>query len=256
VAVKIRLQRKGAKHTAFYRLVVADSRSPRDGRFIEQLGYYDPLKDPPDIQVETDKAIAWLGKGAQPTDTVRSLFASVGIMQMWHEHKQGKSLDELRHIEDEARQKLAMKAAMGTRKKEEAKVAAKSAAAKEAEKEAAKEAEKEAAKEAEKEAAKEAEKEAAKEAEKEAAAVEPVEEVSSESGGAKGVVEDVQEKPDGGEETAEKQEKPEAGDAPDKPEGDTAEASADDPPAEPEPAGEGQADAQGSVDGDDTKAEG
>jgi len=219
VAVKIRLQRKGAKHRAFYRVVVADSRSPRDGRFVEQLGYYDPLVDPPDIKVDTDKVIGWLGKGAQPTDTVRTLFSSIGIMQMWHEHKRGKSLDELRHIEEEARQKREVKAAMGTRKKEEAKVAAKSAAAKEAEKEAA----------AEKAAA---EKAAAEKAAAEKAAAEPVEEVTNES--------------DGGEKTAEK---PEAGETP--------EAPADDPPAEPEqPAGEEQADAQGSVDGDDTKAEG
>ncbi len=229
MAVKIRLQRKGAKHRAFYRVVVADSRSPRDGRFVEQLGYYDPLKDPPDIQVETDKAIAWLGKGAQPTDTVRSLFSSVGIVQMWHEHKKGKSLDELRHIEDEARKKLEVKAAMGKRKKEDAKAVAKDAVTKEAEKEAK------------------------KEAKMDAAAAESVEEMTGESDGAKEAVDDVQEKPDGGEETAEK---PEAGDAPDEPEGDAAEASADSPPAEPEPAGEGQADAQGSVDGDDTKAEG
>ncbi len=228
MAVKIRLQRKGAKHRAFYRVVVADSRSPRDGRFVEQLGYYDPLTNPPDIQVETDKAIAWLGKGAQPTDTVRSLFSSIGIMQMWHEHKQGKSLDELRHIEDEARQKLALKTAMGTRKKDEAKVAAKNAEAKEAEKEAA----------------------------KEAAAAAPVEEVAGKSDDAKGAVDDAQDKPDGGEETAEKQEMPDAGDAPEKPEGNAAEVSADSPPAEPEPAGEEQADVQGSVDGDDTKAEG
>ena len=130
VAVKIRLQRKGAKHRAFYRVVVADSRSPRDGRFVEQLGYYDPLTNPPDIKVETDKVIDWLGKGAQPTDTVRTLFSSIGIMQMWHEHKQGKPLDELRPIEEEARQKREVKAARGKRKKEEAKIAAKSAAAK------------------------------------------------------------------------------------------------------------------------------
>ncbi|MBC8451005.1 30S ribosomal protein S16 [bacterium] len=229
MSVKIRLQRKGAKHRAFYRVVVADSRSPRDGRFVEQLGYYDPLTDPPDIKVDTDKVIGWLGKGAQPTDTVRTLFSSIGIMQMWHEHKQGKSLDELRHIEEEARQKREVKAAMGTRKKEEAKVAAKNAAAKEAEKEAAKEA-------AEKAAAEKAEAEKAA-AEK---AAEPVEEVKDES--------------DGGEETAEKAE---AGETPGEPEGGATEAPADDPPAEPEqPAGEKQADAQGSVDGDDTKAEG
>lgn len=121
VAVRIRLQRKGAKHMAFFRIVAADSRSPRDGRFIEQLGYYDPLKHPPEIKVETDKIIDWLSKGAVPSDTVESLLRSVGIMQTWHEFKSGKSLDELRHIEDEARKRLEAKASMEKRKKEDGK---------------------------------------------------------------------------------------------------------------------------------------
>jgi len=118
VAVTIRLQRKGATHMAFFRIVVADSRCPRDGRFVEQLGYYDPLKDPAAIVVDTAKAIAWLGKGAQPSETVRSLFARVGIMQTWSEVKKGKSLDELRHIEDEARKRIDAQAGMKKRKKE------------------------------------------------------------------------------------------------------------------------------------------
>lgn len=137
MAVRIRLQRKGAKHTAFYRIVAADSRSPRDGRFIEQLGYYDPLKDPQEINVDTEKVLDWLGKGAQPSDTVRSLLARVGIMQTWHEMKKGKSLDELRHIEDEARKRIEAKSAMDMRKKEEEKKAKEKAAKKEQEKEAA-----------------------------------------------------------------------------------------------------------------------
>jgi small subunit ribosomal protein S16 len=106
---------------AFFRIVAADSRAPRDGRFIEQLGYYDPLKNPPDIKVDTEKAIGWLGKGAQPSETVRSLFSRIGIMQTWHEVKKGKSLDELRHIEDDARKRLEAQASMQRRKKEEAK---------------------------------------------------------------------------------------------------------------------------------------
>ncbi len=100
MAVRIRLQRKGAKHRAFYRIVAADSRSPRDGRFIEQLGYYDPLKEPADISVDTEKVLDWLSKGAKPTETVKSLFSRVGIMETWHEVRQGKSYDELHHIED------------------------------------------------------------------------------------------------------------------------------------------------------------
>jgi small subunit ribosomal protein S16 len=121
VAVRIRLQRKGAKHMAFFRIVAADSRSPRDGRFIEQLGYYDPLRDPPEIKVETDKVIDWLSKGAQPSETVESLLRRVGIMQIWHEVKNGKSVDELRQIEDDARKRLEAKASMEKRKKEDGK---------------------------------------------------------------------------------------------------------------------------------------
>ncbi len=116
------MQRKGAKHMAFYRIVVADSRSPRDGRFVEQLGYYDPLRDPPEIKVDTPKVIDWLSKGAQPSDTVESLLRRVGIMQMWHEVKQGKSIDQLAHIEDEARKRIDAKASMDRRLDAEAKV--------------------------------------------------------------------------------------------------------------------------------------
>jgi small subunit ribosomal protein S16 len=117
VAVRIRLQRKGARHMAFFRIVAADSRSPRDGRFIEQLGHYDPLRDPPEIKVDTDKAIGWLSKGAQPSETVKALFARVGILETWHEVRKGKSLDELRHIEDEARKRIEAQAAMDRRRK-------------------------------------------------------------------------------------------------------------------------------------------
>ena len=136
MAVRIRLQRKGAKHMAFYRIVVADSRSPRDGRFIEQLGYYDPLKNPADIKVDTEKVLGWFGKGAKPTETVRSLFSRVGIMETWHEVRQGKPYDELRHIEDEARKRTEAAAAMQKREKDETtaeKKAAKTAAEDQAE---------------------------------------------------------------------------------------------------------------------------
>lgn len=127
MAVRIRLQRKGAKHMAFYRIVVTDSRSPRDGRFIEQLGYYDPLKDPADIKIDTEKALEWFSKGAKPTDTVKSLFSRVGIMETWHHVRQGKPYDELRHIEDEARKRMEAEVAMQKRSKEDVKAVKKTA---------------------------------------------------------------------------------------------------------------------------------
>ena len=73
MAVKIRLRRMGAKKNPFYRIVVADSRYPRDGRFIEEIGTYDPLKIPADVKIDADKAKQWIANGAQPTDTVRGL---------------------------------------------------------------------------------------------------------------------------------------------------------------------------------------
>ena len=78
MAVKIRLRRMGAKKAPFYRIVVADSRYPRDGRFIEELGYYNPQEDPAVIKVDTEKAQKWMANGAQPTDTVRALLKKAG----------------------------------------------------------------------------------------------------------------------------------------------------------------------------------
>ena len=78
--VKIRLRRMGAKKAPFYRIVVADSRYPRDGRFIEELGYYDPMKEPAEIKVDADKAKQWIANGAQPTDTVKALLKKNGII--------------------------------------------------------------------------------------------------------------------------------------------------------------------------------
>ncbi len=80
MAVKIRLRRMGAKKTPFYRIVVADSRFPRDGRFIEELGYYAPLKDPVDFKVDGEKVQKWMKNGAQPTDTVKSLLKKFEIL--------------------------------------------------------------------------------------------------------------------------------------------------------------------------------
>lgn len=73
MAVKIRLRRMGAKKNPFYRIVVADSRYPRDGRFIEEIGYYDPTKDPAVVKLDAEKAKQWIANGAQPTDTVRGI---------------------------------------------------------------------------------------------------------------------------------------------------------------------------------------
>ena len=78
--VKIRLKRMGAHKQPFYRVVVADSRSPRDGRFIEEIGYYNPMTEPATININEEKAKKWLGNGAQPTDTVKSLFKVSGIL--------------------------------------------------------------------------------------------------------------------------------------------------------------------------------
>ena len=77
MAVKIRLSLFGKRHSPFFRIVVADARSPRDGRFIEQLGYYDPKKDPPKIKIDMEKLEEWLKKGAQPTETVKKLINRV-----------------------------------------------------------------------------------------------------------------------------------------------------------------------------------
>ena len=79
--VKIRLRRMGAKKHPFYRLVVADSRSPRDGRFIEHLGYYDPMTEPVQVKIDVDKVMKWLQQGAQPSEAARSLLKREGILE-------------------------------------------------------------------------------------------------------------------------------------------------------------------------------
>lgn len=80
MAVKIRLRRMGSKKAPFYRVVVADSRFPRDGRFIEEIGFYNPNVDPAEVKVDAEKAQDWIKKGAQPTDTVKRLFKNNGII--------------------------------------------------------------------------------------------------------------------------------------------------------------------------------
>ena len=80
MAVKIRLRRMGAKKAPFYRIVVADSRYPRDGRFIEEIGYYNPLTEPAEIKIDADKAKDWMNRGAQPSDTVKALLKKSNII--------------------------------------------------------------------------------------------------------------------------------------------------------------------------------
>ncbi len=88
MAVKIRLKRMGAKKKPFYRIIVADSRSPRDGRFIEALGTYNPLTNPASVNIKEEETLSWLSKGAQPTDTVKNLLSKAGIMEKFHNSRQ------------------------------------------------------------------------------------------------------------------------------------------------------------------------
>ena len=94
MAVKLRLKRMGAKKRPFYRIVAADSRSPRDGRFIEEVGYYNPIVEPKEVKIDETKALKWLNEGAIPTDTVRDLFSKQGIMKKFHESKMVKKEDK------------------------------------------------------------------------------------------------------------------------------------------------------------------
>ena len=87
MAVKLILKRMGSKQKPFYRIVAADARSPRDGRFIETVGTYNPLKNPTEIKVDEEKALTWLNNGAQPTDTVRSILTESGIMKKYADSK-------------------------------------------------------------------------------------------------------------------------------------------------------------------------
>lgn len=90
MSVKIRLKRMGAKKNPFYRIVVADSRSPRDGRSIETIGTYNPLTQPASVKIDEELALKWLKNGAKPSDTVRNLFSQQGILEKFHNEKYGK----------------------------------------------------------------------------------------------------------------------------------------------------------------------
>ena len=90
MAVKLRLKRMGAKQRPFYRIVAADSRSPRDGKFIEVVGTYQPIYKENNFNVDEEKALKWLNNGAEPTDTVRNLLSQTGILKEYHEMRMGK----------------------------------------------------------------------------------------------------------------------------------------------------------------------
>ncbi len=87
MSVKIRLKRMGSKRNAAYRLVVADSRKPRDGRFIEEIGSYNPTTEPATVKIDEERALKWLKEGALPSDTVRSLLKENGVLAKYHEQK-------------------------------------------------------------------------------------------------------------------------------------------------------------------------
>jgi len=97
--VSIRLKRYGRKKRPFYRVVVADTRDPRQGTSVDNIGYYDPLTDPSQIEINEEKALKWLNDGAQPTDTVKSLLSKVGILQKFHEQKHPGSVSNVEKTE-------------------------------------------------------------------------------------------------------------------------------------------------------------
>lgn len=94
MAVKLRLKRMGSKQKPFYRIVAADARSPRDGRFIETVGTYDPIKGSDKITVDEEKALKWLNNGAQPTDTVRNILSRAGVMAKYAQAKDSKKKEK------------------------------------------------------------------------------------------------------------------------------------------------------------------
>ena len=103
--LKIRLRRVGAKNQPSYRVVIADARSPRDGRFVETIGHYNPRTDPPTVVIRPERAIYWLGQGAQPTKTVARLLEKTGILVMFQQVKAGDSLEEVLAAAKEAEEK-------------------------------------------------------------------------------------------------------------------------------------------------------
>ena len=96
MAVKLRLKRMGSKQRPFYRIVAADSRSPRDGRFIETVGTYNPITNPAEVKVDEEKAMYWLGHGAIPTDTVKNILSQVGVIKKFKESKNTKATKDVK----------------------------------------------------------------------------------------------------------------------------------------------------------------
>jgi small subunit ribosomal protein S16 len=105
LAVKIRMKRMGSKKRPFFRIVAADSRSPRDGRFIESLGYYNPVPDPPEINFDEDKVYKWLDNGAKPTKNAAQILRQAGLLERWQLLKQGVKIHELSAKIEERRTK-------------------------------------------------------------------------------------------------------------------------------------------------------
>jgi small subunit ribosomal protein S16 len=126
LAVKIRLRRMGAKKRPIYRLVAIDSRRAREGRFVDHLGHYNPLERPATVKVDEEKVFDWLRKGAEPSDTVKSLFAQIGLNEKWELVKQGKDASgiELKTIITERKKKRKKTKAAVTEEQAEAKPAA------------------------------------------------------------------------------------------------------------------------------------
>lgn len=91
MAVRIRLKRMGARNQPFYRIVVADARAARDGRYVEAIGYYNPLREPAEIRVDAERAILWLSRGAQPSEAVRELFRRTGVWEQWMARRAARS---------------------------------------------------------------------------------------------------------------------------------------------------------------------
>ncbi len=116
--VKIRLQRRGRKKAPVYKLVAADARSPRDGRFIEALGQYAPVARPVRIEIDAERALYWLKVGAQPTDTAKSLLSEVGLMLQFHLFRKGKTEEEIQVELEKWRQEKAARSLSSTTKKE------------------------------------------------------------------------------------------------------------------------------------------
>ncbi len=117
MAVKIRLKRMGSKKKPFYRVIATDSRNARDGRFIETLGYYNPMPDPPHIKIEEESLFRWLDRGAIPSVNTESILRRIGVMQKWQLLKQGVKKEDLEAKLEEMGIKTAPTATMGKKKK-------------------------------------------------------------------------------------------------------------------------------------------